>query len=185
MATINAVGTGLTGASGTGNFVGNNSPTLISPALGAATATSINFGGSTLSTYTAFTTWTPAFTFATPGNLTVAYAGQTGYYTQIGDVVIATFSLTYTPTYTTSSGAIHLTGLPVAANASINFTGSMYASAPTFPAGTTNIVLFLPGGATYLEIIASGSATADAAFTTTQSLTSVQTTFAGTIVYSV
>lgn len=34
MATINAVGNGLTAATGTGNFVGSNSPTLITPALG-------------------------------------------------------------------------------------------------------------------------------------------------------
>lgn len=46
MATNNAVNVGLSGATGTGNFVGANTPTLITPALGAATATSINFGAS-------------------------------------------------------------------------------------------------------------------------------------------
>jgi hypothetical protein len=34
MATINAVNNGLSGATGTGSFVGSNSPTLVTPALG-------------------------------------------------------------------------------------------------------------------------------------------------------
>lgn len=41
MTTINAVGNGLSGATGTGNFVGANTPTLITPVLGVASATSI------------------------------------------------------------------------------------------------------------------------------------------------
>lgn len=43
MATVNAVGNSLTGASGTGNFAGTTSPTFTTPNLGAATATSIAF----------------------------------------------------------------------------------------------------------------------------------------------
>jgi len=47
MATNNAVNVGLSGATGTGNFVGANTPTLIAPVLGAATATSIVFNPTT------------------------------------------------------------------------------------------------------------------------------------------
>ncbi len=43
MATVNQVGVGLSGSTGTGTFVGSTSPTLITPTLGVATATSINF----------------------------------------------------------------------------------------------------------------------------------------------
>lgn len=43
MTTINSVGNGLSGATGTGNFVGANSPTLVTPTLGAASATSMTF----------------------------------------------------------------------------------------------------------------------------------------------
>jgi len=43
MATINAVGVGLSGASGTGNFSGTTSPTFVTPTLGSASATSISF----------------------------------------------------------------------------------------------------------------------------------------------
>ena len=42
MATINIIGNALSGTTGTGNFVGATSPTLVTPTLGVATATSIN-----------------------------------------------------------------------------------------------------------------------------------------------
>jgi hypothetical protein len=45
MATNDAVNVGLSGATGTGNFVGATSPTLITPTLGVATATSLKFSG--------------------------------------------------------------------------------------------------------------------------------------------
>lgn len=48
MAIVNDVGNALTGSTGTGAFVGSNSPTLTgTPAIAAATGTSINLGGST------------------------------------------------------------------------------------------------------------------------------------------
>jgi hypothetical protein len=47
MATNNAVNTSLNGQTGTGNFVGSISPQLITPNIGAATATSVQFNPST------------------------------------------------------------------------------------------------------------------------------------------
>lgn len=47
MATKNSTGNSLTGATGTGTFVGATSPTLVTPTLGAATATSVTFSPST------------------------------------------------------------------------------------------------------------------------------------------
>lgn len=47
MATNNAVNTSLSGQTGTVNFVGSTSPTLITPTLGAATATSVTFSPTT------------------------------------------------------------------------------------------------------------------------------------------
>lgn len=47
MATNNAVNVGLAGSTGTGNFVGANTPTLITPVLGVATATSLVFSPTT------------------------------------------------------------------------------------------------------------------------------------------
>lgn len=43
MATVNQVGVGLSGASGTGSFAGTTSPTFVTPVLGASSATSLAF----------------------------------------------------------------------------------------------------------------------------------------------
>lgn len=63
-------------------------------------------------------TWTPVVTFATPGNLSVSYSQQSGRYTQIGDLVYVDVTLAFIPTFTTASGDLIITGLPIAANAS-------------------------------------------------------------------
>jgi hypothetical protein len=47
MSTNNAVNVPLSGNTGTGNFVGANTPTLITPILGVATATSLAFSPTT------------------------------------------------------------------------------------------------------------------------------------------
>lgn len=59
--------------------------------------------------------WTPVVTFATPGNLSVAYSFQVGTYTRIGNIVFLQCNLvTSTFTFTTASGALQITGLPFA-----------------------------------------------------------------------
>lgn len=47
MATINGLDLGLSGSTGTVHFVGSTSPTLVTPILGAATATSLAFSPTT------------------------------------------------------------------------------------------------------------------------------------------
>lgn len=47
MATNNSVNSPLAGTTGTGNFVGSTSPTLVTPTIGAATATSLAFSPTT------------------------------------------------------------------------------------------------------------------------------------------
>lgn len=84
-ATNNSVDVGLSGATGTGSFVGATSPTLTTPTLGAATVTSVNgltvpsgSSGITAAT-TGWTSWTPtiAFNGAAVG---VTYSAQLGQY---------------------------------------------------------------------------------------------------------
>lgn len=43
MTAVNQVGNALTGSTGSGAFVGDTSPTLVTPVLGAASATSVSF----------------------------------------------------------------------------------------------------------------------------------------------
>ncbi len=185
MATNNVVDVPLSGNTGTGNFVGANTPTLITPVLGASTATSINFGGSTLSTYIANTSFTPTITFNTPGNLSVSYALQTGHYVRIGSLVWATIVLEFTPTYTTASGDFFITGLPVAASVTANDYGVLtWNTNVTWPTGSTSAFSQTSSGGTSLFVQATGSTVGVLPFTTTQLPTGVQQIVATTIVYS-
>jgi hypothetical protein len=59
-------------------------------------------------------TFTPVVTFATPGDLSVAYTDQSGRYTIVGNILKWEMTLSFTPTYTTASGDFIITGLPVA-----------------------------------------------------------------------
>lgn len=59
--------------------------------------------------------WTPSITFATPGNLSVAYAtgGREGELYSFGGLYVARFFIvTSTFTHTTASGNLSITGLP-------------------------------------------------------------------------
>lgn len=166
MATNNAVNTSLSGQTGTGSFVGSTSPTLVTPVLGAASATSINFGGSSLSTNTASTSWTPVFTCVTPGNLSVSYTTQVGLYAQVGSIIIATFNISCTPTFSTASGFFRVTGLPVTSNATTNaiLVGSASLSG-TYNLGTaTWVVTSIAPGTSYLSLFANQSNTSSSQF---------------------
>ncbi len=185
MTTKNQIDLGLSGSSGTGSFVGTNSPTLVTPTLGVASATSINFGGTALQNYLQ-STWTPTLTFATPGDLSVAYTTQTGIYTRIGDVVIAAFTLVCTPTYTTASGQAMIAGLPISA-AQTNDTGSLGSQSVgiSYPVGCTKMVFVTTASASTLSFVAMGTATASASVTTLNMATGVSVALAGTIMYHV
>lgn len=183
MATNNSVNTSLSAQTGTGKFVGDTSPTLVTPVLGAATVISINFGGSTLSTYAENTAWTPVVTFGTPGDLSVSYSTQTGKYTRIGNIVIITFTLTFTPTFTTASGNLNITGLPFASGASC--IGSIQYQTSTFPAGTTSLDLRVSSGASLFLIGVNGSGVASNFMSATQVTSGVAVSTIGTITYLV
>lgn len=123
---------------------------LTTPTLGVASATSINFGGGALSSYVPGTSWTPAFTFDTVGNLSVAYATQSGRYVRIGDLVFYNFVLTFTPTFTTSSSFARITGLGVTVAATTQTNGLISATSISYTgqlttqqsAATTTMLIF-------------------------------------------
>lgn len=77
----------LTDETGTGANVFATSPTLVTPTLGAASATSINFGGSSLSTYTQWTSYTPTVTMVGGSDPVPQYTTNSGLYTRIGDKI--------------------------------------------------------------------------------------------------
>lgn len=104
--------------------------------------------------------WTPVLTFATAGDLSVAYSTQVGQYARVGNLVLAWFYLvTSTFTFTTASGNARLTGLPFrAATTSLLgfFGGGSYWRGIT-KANFTDIVPYAVSGQTYLQFGISGS----------------------------
>lgn len=188
MATNNSTNTTLAGQTGTGTFAGSTSPTFVTPVLGAASATSINFGGSTLSTYTARTAWTPAITFVTPGDLSVAYTTQVGFYVRVGDMVSLGFVIVAALTYTTASGSVNITGIPFASNSTANnyAEGSCRLGTVAFPTGTTSASLEIIPNSSVIVINGSGASTAATQFSVTQFVSSASSrTIVGSIVYFV
>ncbi len=160
---------------------------LTTPTLGVASATSINFGGAALSTYSGLTAWTPVFTFSTPGDLSVAYTAQSGQYSRIGNIVIAIFTLNCTPTFTTASGAFQITGLPFASNvaAGNNAIGSVVESAVIYPAARTVLNIYLSPNSQIINMYASGTAAAVTQITTANFTTGVAVLINGSITYMV
>tara|TARA_A100000171_G_scaffold53092_1_gene76744 strand:- start:19052 stop:19858 length:807 start_codon:yes stop_codon:yes gene_type:complete len=89
-------------------------------------------------------TFTPTFTAATPGDLSVTYNIQSGSYTRIGNIVHVNMDISVDITYTTASGAVNIGGLPFTAgdsrgNMLVRFiTSNWNWSANTMLAWTTN-----------------------------------------------
>ncbi len=130
-------------------------------------------------------TWTPTLTFATPGNLSVAYSTQTGSYERIGRLVTVRFHIvTSTFTHTTASGLCQVTGLPFTAGEQCNG-GTSFVENVT-KAGFDYVSWYIPNASTRLELQAtrltggtsSGISAADMA-------SGVTTILSGTVTYRV
>jgi hypothetical protein len=150
---------------------------LTTPTLGVASATSINFGGGALASYVPKTSFTPTFTFATPGDLSVSYATQVALYERIGNVVTYTIYLTCTPTFTTGAGAIRIAGLPLTVlTGGYTFYGNIVNDGGLTYTGTT--IYALPtSGQTYITIEQTKSATAEGTLAATALVSGVAITF--------
>lgn len=107
-------------------------------------------------------TWTPVLTFATPGNLSVAYTAQVGSYTKNGNNVRISFHIvTSSFTHTTASGQCLITGLPfAAANVANNDheCGGLWSGITK--ANYTDIAGSILGSTSQVGLMASGSAQA-------------------------
>jgi len=130
-------------------------------------------------------TWTPALTFATAGDLTVAYSGQNGIYTKIGRVAFETYQLTTsTFTHTTASGNSQVTGGPFSTPATYVYRGPLGWSGIT-KASYTGIVCAIAASASAIEMRASGSGQAVSNVTTADMPTGGTVALNGSILFNV
>ncbi len=104
--------------------------------------------------------WTPALTFAAPGDLNVAYSAQDGTYVKIGNLVFATFQIsTSTFTHSTSSGDCQITGLPfTSANETGNSASGVMRWAGIDKTSYDDVVLYVGQNQNLSTLRASGQA---------------------------
>lgn len=106
-------------------------------------------------------TWTPVLTFGTPGDLSVSYATQLGYYTRVGSIVTLYCNLVATPTYTTASSTLRVTGAPYSQRTVTNSGGGAivhHTNTLTYPSGTWVCARILSASST-IDFVCAGSAT--------------------------
>lgn len=128
-------------------------------------------------------TWTPVFTFTTPGNLSVTYDTQAGTYTKIGRQVVARFFLDFaTFTHTTASGSCTIT-LPFQPGAA-GYTGSLLWQGIT-KAGYTDVVPYTSASSSTVFLIASGSGQAASGVAASDMPTGGSVRLEGTVTYFV
>lgn len=125
-------------------------------------------------------TWTPVATFATPGNLSVAYSTQNGWYVKVGQLVIVHCDIiTTTFTFTTASGNFNITGLPF----TVNSRGYGSGQFGGWTSGFTMLSPLCTNGGTIISLIGSQTATSAGALTTAQFTTATNINMRFTAVY--
>lgn len=103
-------------------------------------------------------TWTPTFNYVTLGDLSVAYSQQTGRYVKIGNRVFFSVRVALsTHTYTTSSGALRIAGLPFVPSASSPHTSQATLITPWTKAGIGSITAYTAASDSNLYLVGSGS----------------------------
>ena len=133
-----------------------------------------------------FTTWTPYFAYAVPGDSTFAYSVQSGNCLKIGRLITVNFRISAVTTFSTASGALSIIGLPYA---SLNYNGQFFTGntlwAGITKASYTNVTLRISAGATSIQFLASGSGVTSAAIQASDTPTGGTLNFIGSISYFV
>lgn len=149
--------TSIASQTGTGTkFVVDTTPTLVTPVLGVASATSINFGGTALSVY-AEGSWTPS----DQSGASLTFSTTTAKYVKIGKVVYIECFITFPAT---GNGASNQIGtLPF----SVDDDGPTAAIKSS--SGTTYVVKFLAGTTNFQVVLpTTGVAAINSALTNSQ-----------------
>ena len=139
--------------------VGNATPSTSGAGITFPATQSASTDANTLDDYEEGS-WTPVLTFSSPGNLSVSYTYQTGFYRKVGKIVYVDFAIvTSAWTWTTSSGYATITGLPFACPNTQNqgFGANLY-DGTTLSSGYTGVSISpTPNGTgTYIFQMGSG-----------------------------
>ncbi len=134
--------------------------------------------------------FTPSFTFTTPGNLSVTYSAQFGHYVKINRLVIAWFNITTSAfTHSTASGNCVFSSLPytpvteIIGN-SIGLRGASLTYSGVTKAGYTSAVLLTDAaGARTWTIQFSGSGVATSTLAAADMPTGGSVVFRGVLMY--
>jgi hypothetical protein len=108
-------------------------------------------------------TWTPGFTFGTPGDLAIAWDSRSGFYTKIGNTVIAWGLLASKQPgfyHSTSTGQASITGLPyLSISGSTNQSSAYFAyhNGALLSAGRIYVGAFVNPNSTFMTLVESGA----------------------------
>lgn len=152
--------------------------------LGVSTPHLSLFNGSTWESSTAdsaLQSFTPVVTFATPGDLSIAYTTQIGRTSRIGKLVVLNFAVAFTPTFTSSSGHLLVQGFPWAPVVFTTGVGQIVGTGVTWPAGRTMFHSIINGA--NIEGRFSGSAVGVSALAASNIASGVSCVFSGTLAY--
>lgn len=165
---------GATAITGTGPTVRATSPTLVTPILGAATATSLTFANEAMSSYDEFT-FVPVLRFG-GASVGITYSDQSGRGVKIGKTcyVRVTIGLSNKGS---SSGAASVSGFPyTVVNATYNVPLGLQTSSITYPVGGLSPFAYGAANATVFTLAVNITAAAtsdilDTGFTNSSSFT--------------
>jgi hypothetical protein len=131
-------------------------------------------------------TFTPAITFATPGDLAVTYSSRVCGYTKKGQEVTADISIiTSAFTHTTAAGDLQITGLPFTPKNTVNrfWGGALTQFGGITKAGYTQFGIRVDANTTTALLLAGGSGVAAARVQAADMPTGGSVVIVGTITY--
>jgi hypothetical protein len=133
--------------------------------------------------------WTPVLTFATPGNLSVAYTSQDAEVILTKGMVELTFRIAAVPTFTTASGNLQITGCPYTASTLSIDSALIWHGGLTWggitKAGYTQVNPQIAAASNVILFTASGSGSAPSAVTASDVPTGGSVVLRGTMVFRI
>ncbi len=130
----------------------------------------------------------PSLTFATPGDLAVTYTTRSLEETKIGRLIAVHFTIvTASFTHSTAAGALQITGLTTNSKALTGafFTGGLFFSNLTLPAGFTQVTPYVDQSAKIIKFARSKTTAAAVAtdVITTDTTSGTNLTLSGFVIY--